>query len=108
MSGHGEFESPVDLGGRYFGRNHPLRWTSVTIVTAALLLLATNATALRDWADEQTPGPLQAQVADLAHQWQEITDRAGLGAPRAVLADLWTQGEAARYQSGPAPKSDQR
>lgn len=106
MSGHGEFDSPVDLKSRFFGMHHPLRWTTLTIATASLFLLATNARSLRDWVDEQAPGPLQAQAAELAASWESLTTDAGLGTPRVVLKEGWKTAQAARFgKTGPDPET---
>lgn len=106
MSGHDEFDSPVDLKSRFFGMHHPLRWTTLTIMTASLFLLATNARSLRDWIDEQPPGPVQAQVANLAERWEGLTAGVGLGVPRAVLKTGWNKAQAARFgKAGPDPET---
>lgn len=105
MAGHGEFESPVDLprdrpGGR------PLGWATLTIFTASLFLLVTNALTLKDWIDEQTASPLQTKLAAWAGEWEEATGSLGFGTPRAELRRLWKKGQGARFAAAPRP--DQR
>jgi|KBSSwiStaDraftv2_1062776.scaffolds.fasta_scaffold191369_3 hypothetical protein len=100
-------ESPVDLPNPTLPKGHPLRWTTICIATASLFLLATNAVSLRDWVDEQTPGPIQAKAAVLAASWQDLTDRVGLGKPRALLHREWKEAQATRFERSPA-KPDQR
>jgi hypothetical protein len=104
MSDHHEFESPVDLPTGEPLR-HPLRWTTSIMVIASLFLLATNAISLREWVDEQAPGPRQAQLAALAERWDALTLSIGLGVPRAALHREWKAAEAARFGNQPA---DQR
>lgn len=105
MRDHHEFESPVDLTRDAAGR-HPLLWSSITIAVASLFLLATNAITLRGWIDEQPPSPIQAQLAEIAGQWEGMTDSIGLGVPRALLHRHWKAAEAARFKRGTEP--DQR
>jgi hypothetical protein len=104
MADHHEFESPVDLASGESQR-HPLRWTTSIIAITSLFLLATNAISLREWIDEQTPGPRQAQLAALAERWDAFTLSIGLGLPRAALHREWKAAEAARFGDQPA---DQR
>jgi len=91
-----ETPSPIDLSEEPL-EAPGLGWTFGAIVIAALLLLATNAVALRDWVEEQTPGPVQAQAATAAEQWVQLTDAIGIGRPRAWLHNLWKRIEAARF-----------
>lgn len=91
-----ETPSPIDLPDEPLDAPG-LGWTAGVIAIAALLLLAMNAVALRDWVEEQTPGPVQAQAAAAAEQWVALTDAIGIGRPRAWLHDLWKQIEAARF-----------
>ena len=97
MRDHHEFDSPVDLPGAEPGVGAPLRWTTITILTASLFLLATNAATLREWVEEQTPGPRQAQLAALAVRWEAATSVLGLGTPRAALHRQWKAVQAARF-----------
>ncbi|PTQ11645.1 hypothetical protein CLG96_09550 [Sphingomonas oleivorans] len=97
LSAADETLSPVDLPVGEAVDAHPLRWTSVTIAVAALFLLMTNAVSIRDWANDLTPSPAQARFAAAAEEWVAITDRIGLGAPRATLHGLWKKAQAARF-----------
>lgn len=89
-------QSPVDLLAEPLAHDG-LGWTTITIMVAALLLLATNAVSLQAWIDDMPPSPAQQQAADLAAEWRAITDQAGLGPPRAWLHDRWKQAEEARF-----------
>lgn len=91
-----EMDSPIDLPERDPGARG-LGWTSMTIAVATLLLLATNAVSISDWADELPPSPWQAQLATAADQWRATTDAIGLGTPRAWLHARWKSAEALRF-----------
>lgn len=98
MSGHDEFESPVDEAGSGPALEaSALKWTTIVIATASLFLLATNAVTVRGWIDEMEPGPFQARLADVAAQWEDFTGSLGLGAPRAALNRQWKAAQAARF-----------
>jgi hypothetical protein len=105
MRDHEEFESPVDLPADEPGR-HGLGWTTVTIAVASVFLLATNAFSLRGWIDEQSPGPLQARLADAATAWEDATASIGLGAPRAAVHRAWKAAQAARIKGEEPATSD--
>lgn len=94
--------SPIDLPEpelEQSGRG----WTVAVIVIAALFLLVTNAVSLRDWIDDQPPGPFQSQAAALADQWVDAT--AAIGIPRDFLHAQWKRAEQARF---PARDQDGR
>ena len=99
-----ETPSPIDLPGPARLGSGGLRWAAVVIATATLVLLLTNAVALKGWIDEQRPGPIQQQAATLADGWVAFTGRVGLGTPRDALHDRWKHAEAARF----TPSPDQR
>lgn len=105
MSKHEEFESPVDLPGRSVPQRHPLRWTTITIATASLFLLATNAFSIKGWVEDQPPGPVQVRAAALAERWEIITGK--LGVPREALHKVWKSAQAARFETD-GPDADQR
>lgn len=97
MSDHAEFESPVDLPPDAPGGDG-LRWTTVSIAVASLFLLATNAFSLREWIEEQPAGPLQAQLADRAAQWEAATGSLGLTMPRAEMHQAWKAAQSTRFK----------
>ena len=105
MAEHHEFESPVDLP-KEGARKRALGWITVTIFTASLFLLVTNAFALKEWVDEQPASPFQAKLAAWATEWQDATDALGLGTPRTAVHRAWREAEAARFDGVPA--ADQR
>jgi len=105
VSGHDEFESPVDLP-RDEPRRKPLGWTTLTIFVTSLFLLVSNAFAIKGWIDEQPTSPLQASLAYWAGEWEDATASLGLATPRAELHRLWKEAEAARFEQ--APPSNQR
>lgn len=98
MRDHHEFDSPVDLPDDEPGAGHPLAWTTLVLVVASFVLFLTNAVAIRDWVDEQTPGPRQARLAEIAAQWEAWTADAGLGTPRAALHAEWKAAQAVRFE----------
>lgn len=102
MSGHTEFESPVDLPPDMPGSGG-LRWVTVSIAVASLFLLATNAFSLREWVEEQPAGPLQAQVASIAAQWEAGTGLLKLTVPRAKMHEAWKEAQAARFKDEERP-----
>jgi hypothetical protein len=91
-----ETPSPIDLPEEPL-EGLGLGWAAGVIAIVSLFLLAGNAVSLRDWADDQTPGPVQAQAAAIAQQWLDLTDAVGIGRPRAWLHDLWKKAEAAHF-----------
>lgn len=97
MSGHGEFESPVDLPRDGVGKR-PLGWATLTIFVASLFLLVTNAFTIKAWVDEQPAGPTQAKLAGWAEEWLSATEALGLNTPRAEVHRLWKEGQAARFE----------
>ena len=95
---HQHAPSPIDLPEPEMGENG-LGWTFAVIVVATLFLLATNAVSLRDWIDDLSPGPVQAQAAAVADQWLELTQAVGLAAPRDYMHAQWKRAEAARFHA---------
>ena len=89
--------SPVDLPDRFGARRPGLRWAAGSIAVATLFLGATNAVTIRDWAEDLTPSLWQAEASAAADRWVELTDRAGIGTPRAGLHALWKRAQALRF-----------
>lgn len=89
--------SPVDLPGSQTIGGTPLRWTTVVIATATFFLFLTNAVTIDGWAKELPPGPMAARLIGVTSGWVGITDRLGLGAPRAAVHSRWKEAEAARF-----------
>lgn len=90
-----DFDSPVDLRDAPRSTERPLGWATGIIAVAGALLLLMNAASVAAWADEQTPGPVQAEAARLAHHWDDITIAMGLAAPRAAVKTIWEAAKAA-------------
>jgi hypothetical protein len=91
-----ETPSPIDLSEPELEENG-LGWAFGVILIASLFLLFANAESLRDWVDDQPPSPLQAQAAEYADQWVDLTEGLGVGLPRKALHELWKRAEAARF-----------
>jgi hypothetical protein len=104
---HEDLKSPVDLPGSQLIGGHPLRWTTGVIAIAALFLFLTNAKTIHDWADELEPGPWTEKLVEASGQWQDITDRLGLGATRAGAHELWKAGQRARFGHEKADDAEQ-
>ncbi|UAK23920.1 hypothetical protein [Sphingomonas nostoxanthinifaciens] len=102
-----ETPSPIDLPGPALLNGSGIAWATTVIAVATLVLLLTNAVALRDWIDEQRPSPVQAYAATAADGWVAFTDTIGLGAPRAAMHGQWKRAEAARF-AGQPPTDDAR
>jgi hypothetical protein len=92
-----ETPSPLDLPEPEWEPESALGWTTGVIVIASLVLLLMNSVSLRDWIDDQTPSPIQAQAAGIADQWVEIGRQIGFGVPRDALHRQWKRAEAARF-----------
>ena len=92
-----ETMSPVDLPGAPED-GQPLRWTSLAIALAALILLFSNAATIDDWAKELPPSAAAEQVTQVTGRWSAFTDRLGLGMPRALLHAQWKRAETAKFQ----------
>ena len=91
-----ETPSPIDLAKPELEGNG-LGWAFGVILIASLLLLFANAVSLRDWIDDQPPGPVQAQAAEWADQWVAITEGIGIGLPRKAMHAQWKRAEQARF-----------
>ncbi|MDB5684010.1 MAG: hypothetical protein JWM38_2570 [Sphingomonas bacterium] len=89
--------SPVDLPGSTMIGGRPLLWTSIVIATATAFLALTNAITIDGWAKELPAGPVAARVIAVTEGWVTLTDRAGLGAPRAFVHRQWKKAEALRF-----------
>lgn len=96
-----DMASPVDLPrDEVATQGRPLLWTTLVIATASLFLLVANAASLQGWAAELEPGPLTVPVVEATQEWKDLTDRLGLGAPRAWLHARWKDAESARFPGG--------
>lgn len=93
-----ETPSPIDLHEPELEESG-LGWASGVIVIAALFLLFTNAVSVRDWIDDQPPGPVQAEAAQLADQWLALTEAMGIGLPREAMHAQWKRAEEARFHA---------
>ncbi|WP_010544089.1 hypothetical protein [Sphingomonas elodea] len=92
-----EIGSPVVLPPAAVDRRRPWRWTTTSIVVAALLLALVQGPAMADWADDLPPGPVAAALQPHAHAWADLTTRAHLDAPAAWLRQHWKAAQGARF-----------
>lgn len=94
--------SPVDLPEPAEPLPRPLRWTVTVIATASLLLALFNAGAIRGWAYELRPTPLNQRVVAVAEGWYDLTAVIGLNRPVDAMRHWWgAVRESAETQSGP-------
>jgi len=91
-----ETPSPIDLAEPELEANG-LGWAFGVILIASLFLLFANAVSLRDWIDDQPPGPVQARAAEYADQWVAITEDFGIGLPRKAMHEQWKRAEEAQF-----------
>lgn len=98
-----ETPSPIDLPAPELEEDG-LGWTFGVIIIASLFLLCANAVSLRDWIDDQPPGPVQAEAAELADQWVALTEGLGIGLPRKAMHAQWKRAEEAGF---PGQKRDE-
>ena len=80
--------SPIDLPGEA-GEGKGLRWTTIVVVAATLTLMPLNATALRGWAYELEPTPLNAWIVSLAEGWYDLMSSFGATAPVETMHGWW-------------------
>jgi len=88
--------SPIDLPEAELDEAG-LGWTFGVIAIASLFLLCANAVSLRDWIDDQPPGPTQQRAAEWADDWLDMTEAMGIGLPRKAIHDQWKRAEEARF-----------
>ena len=89
--------SPVDLPPPDEAEARPLLWTSTVIAIAAIFLALFNATAIRGWAVELTPGPYTQRVVELADGWYATTDSVGLTRPVETMSRGWENVKALEF-----------
>jgi hypothetical protein len=95
-------QSPVDLPEPLFPDPHALRWTSMVIVTAALLLALLNAPAIRGWAYELPESASSERAVAVAERWYGAVGRLGLNAPVETMHGRWQDVKEARFHT-PSP-----
>lgn len=79
------------------------RWTSRSIVFAALFLAIFNAASPQGWARQQPPGWGTETVRRLSDVWAEQISQTGADRPRQWMHDLWRDWQEMRFSgTGPA------
>jgi hypothetical protein len=96
-AGSADTSSPVDLAEPVPPLPHPLRWTTLVILTASLVLAIFNAGAIRGWSYQLTPGPVSARIVAAAEGWYDLTAAAGLDRPAATLRGWWLKVKELRF-----------
>lgn len=86
--------SPVDLPEPREPQPRPLRWTFVVIAAAGLFLALFNAGAIRGWAYELKPTPLNLRIVAAAESWYGLTAAVGLNRPAETMRGWWKAAQA--------------
>ena len=81
--------SPVDVPEPAEPLTRPLRWTVTVIASASLLLALFNAGAIRGWAYELRPTPLNQRVVAASEAWYDVTAAIGLNRPVDSMRGWW-------------------
>ena len=89
--------SPVDLPDPPAPQPHGLKWASLVIAWASLVLFLLNAHAIRGWSYQLPPGAASAQVVNAAEAWFDTVDRAGLNRPVEAMHAWWQAAREARF-----------
>jgi hypothetical protein len=89
--------SPVDLPDPPVPLPHGLKWTSLVIAWASLVLALFNAHAIRGWSYQLPPGAASAQVVNAAESWFDTVDQAGLNRPVEAMHAWWQGAREARF-----------
>lgn len=92
--------SPVDLPEPPAPLPHGLRWTTVAIVWASLVLALLNAHAVRAWSYQLPPGAASARIVTAAEAWYAAVDQAGLNRPVEAMHGWWQTAKEARFHDG--------
>lgn len=73
------------------------RWTSRTVLVAAVFLLVFNAVSPLNWSRQQAPGWVQGTVQQLSEVWVAQLAVFGVDMPRQGLREIWTAARDARF-----------
>jgi hypothetical protein len=73
------------------------RWTSRTVVVAAVFLLVFNAVSPLNWSRQQAPGWVQGTVQQLSEVWVAQLAVFGVDMPRHGLRESWMAARDARF-----------
>jgi hypothetical protein len=90
--------SPVDLPDPPVPLPHGLKWTTMVIAWASLVLLLLNAHALRAWSYQLAPNAASARIVTLAETWYDVTDQAGLNQPVEAMHGWWQRAKDAHFR----------
>jgi hypothetical protein len=90
--------SPVDLPDPPAPLPHGLKWTSLVIAWASLVLFFLNAHAIRGWSYQLAPGAASAKAVNAAETWFDTVDQAGLNRPVETMHGWWQAAREVRFQ----------
>jgi hypothetical protein len=95
--------SPVDLPDPPEPLLHGLRWASITISVATIVLALLNAHAIRGWSYQLPPNAWSAQIVTAAESWYDALDRLGMNRPVEAMHDGWQSLKDRRFGGEPPP-----
>ena len=91
--------SPVDLPEPLAPLPHPLRWTTIVIALATLILSLLNAHAIRGWSYQLPPNAGSARIVATAEGWHDALDGVGLNRPSEAMRGWWQSARARRFEN---------
>jgi hypothetical protein len=97
--------SPVDLPEPAAPLPRPLAWLVTVIATASLFLSLFNAGAIRGWAYELKPTPLNQRIVTAAERWYDLTAAIGLNRPGEALRSWWLAARGGGDAAGEGPQT---
>ena len=95
--------SPVDLPDPPVPLPHGLRWASIVIAVATIVLALLNAHAIRGWSYQLAPNAWSAQIVTAAETWYDALDRLGLNRPVEAMHEGWQSLKDRRFGGEPPP-----
>jgi hypothetical protein len=89
--------SPVDLPEPPEPQPHGLKWTTMVIVWASLVLALLNANAIRSWSYQLPPGAASARIVAAAEAWYATVDQVGFNRPVETMHGWWQAAKETRF-----------
>ncbi|MFN3815211.1 hypothetical protein [Brevundimonas sp.] len=91
-------EPPLDEEGE---AARDRRWTSRTVIFAALFLLVFNSVSIQSWSRQQEPGWITATVQQLADVWTGQISQLGADQPRQGVREAYETARDQRFIGQP-------
>jgi hypothetical protein len=98
--------SPVDLPAPPEPLPHGLKWTTMVIVWASLVLALLNAHAIRAWSYQLPPGAASARIVNAAEAWYATVEQAGLNRPVEAMHGWWQAAKEMRVHADSPAAAD--